>query len=86
MHIHHPDELVDPVIASTIGGVRDFARVRGFDFGVGGDVTFHRVPRRLQFTHGENPVSFHIFFRLRPPASLGRMFNTTMTSPMGHAR
>lgn len=86
VHIHHPDELVDPVIASTIGGVRDFARVRGFDFGVGGDVTFHRVPRRLQFTHGENPVSFHIFFRLRPPASLGRMFNTTMTSPMGHAR
>jgi len=86
VHVHHPDELVDPVIASTIGGVRDFARIRGFDFGVGGDVTFYRVPRRLRFTHGENPVSFHIFFRLRPPASLGRMFNTTMTSPMGHGR
>ena len=42
----------------------------------------------MKFTHGSSPKSFHLFVRLRPPASaMGRMWNMTMTQPMrGHAR
>ena len=36
--------------------------------------------------HGEHPVSFQVFFRLRPPTlGMGRMWNMRMTQPMaGH--
>ena len=52
-------------------------------------MTFHAVPDRLTSTHGDHPVSFQLFFRLRPPATegMGRMWNMRMSQPMsGHGR
>ena len=35
--------------------------------------------------YGSRPASFHVFLRLRPPASKGRMWNMRMSQPMlGH--
>jgi hypothetical protein len=77
----------DTVGAFSLGGVRDVLRWRGFEGGFGGAATFHVVPDRLTSSHGEHPVSFQLFFRLRPPATegMGRMWNMRMSQPMaGH--
>jgi hypothetical protein len=76
----------DPVFAFTAGAVRDVLSVRGFEGGFGADVTFYGVPGALQPTYSNRPVSFHVFFRLRPPAgAMGRMWNMRMSQPMaGH--
>jgi hypothetical protein len=78
--------LNDPVFAFTVGGVRDILAWRGFEGGIGADVSFYGVPEALQPMYSAHPVSFHIFFRLRPPAgSMGRMWNMRMSQPMsGH--
>lgn len=78
--------LGDTVLAFTIGGVHDLLDWRGFDFGIGADVTFYGVPNSLQPFYGTHPVSFHAFFRLRPPVgAMGRMWNMRMSQPMaGH--
>ena len=76
--------LRDTVVAFTIGGVRELPRLRGFEFGLGSDVTFHRTPQRLVSDYGARPVSFIVFLRVRVPMSgMGRMWNMTMTRPMG---
>ena len=76
----------NPVLAFTLGGVRDVLAWRGFEGGFGADVTFYGVPAALQPTYSAHPVSFHVFFRLRPPAgTMGRMWNMRMSQPMaGH--
>ena len=77
----------DTVGAFTFGAVRDVLRRRGFEGGFGGAVTFYAVPDLLKSTYGEHPVSFQLFFRLRPPATegMGRMWNMRMSQPMaGH--
>jgi hypothetical protein len=67
----------------TVGGLRDIMRWRGFEGGFGAGVTFYAVPGPLKATHGEHPVSFQVFFRLRPPAgNMGRMWNMRMSQPM----
>jgi hypothetical protein len=72
-----------PVVAITLGAVRDVLHVAGFEGGFGADVTFYGVPSALQAAYGAHPVSFHVFFRLRPPAgSMGRMRNMRMSQPM----
>ena len=78
--------IKDPVLAFTLGAVRDLLSWRGFEGGLGADVTFYRVPNSLQPTYSAHPVSFHVFFRVRPPAgSMGRMWNMRMSQPMaGH--
>jgi hypothetical protein len=79
-------DVKDPVFALTVGGVRDLLQIRGFDGGFGADVTFYNTPASLQPAYSSHPVSFHVFFRLRPPAgSMGRMWNMRMSQPMaGH--
>jgi hypothetical protein len=79
-------DVKDPVFALTVGGVRDVLAWRGFDGGIGADVTFYHVPGALQPMYSSRPVSFHVFFRLRPPAGpMGRMWNMRMSQPMaGH--
>ena len=73
------------VLALTVGGVRDFVHARGFELGFGADLTVYGVPDVLQTGYGSSPVSFHVFFRLRPPAPMGRMWNMRMSQPMlGH--
>src|SRR5712692_2642173 len=83
VHRPHPNEFVDPITVITAGAVRDVAEIRGFTIGVGGDLSAYRVPELLQATHGEHPMSFHFFVRVRPPAIGGRMWNMTMGQPMG---
>ena len=82
-HDHGDEE--DPgnfVSALTLGGVRRVGRWAGWDLGAGGDVTFYGVPSILRPTHGNNPVSFHLFVRVRPPAPMGRMHDMVMTKGM----
>jgi hypothetical protein len=47
-------------------------------------LTFYGVPEPLKPTHGDHPVSFQVFFRLRTPAPMGRMWNMRMSQPMSH--
>ena len=79
-------DVKDPVFAFTLGGVRDVLAWRGIEGGFGADVTFYAVPASLQPMYSAHPVSFHVFFRLRPPAgAMGRMWNMRMSQPMaGH--
>jgi hypothetical protein len=81
IHVPHPGELVDPIVAFTAGGIRDFARFRGLTMGGGGDVVFYGVPPLLQVTHGSHPVSFHLFVRLTRASWEGKMMNGTMAAP-----
>ncbi|MGE5246497.1 MAG: hypothetical protein ACM3SQ_19905 [Betaproteobacteria bacterium] len=77
--------LKNTVGAFTLGGVRDLAPWRGFEGGVGAALTFYAVPDVFEPTHGAHPVSFQIFFRLRPPSATGRMWNMRMADPVaGH--
>jgi hypothetical protein len=84
--LNEPETLdpgdVDTVGALTLGGVRTFLRLASWDFGAGAGVTFYNVPGVLRPTHGDSPVSFHAFFRIRPRAPMGRMVDTIMTSGM----
>jgi hypothetical protein len=78
--------LKSPVGAFTFGGVRDVIDWGGFEGGIGAAVTFYAVPDVLAPAYGSHPVSFQIYFRLRPPAGkMGRMWNMRMSQPMaGH--
>jgi len=55
--------------AYTFGGVRDLVHNSKGQIGLGADVTFYSKPAVLDPIYGNNPVSFHVFLRLRP----GRM-------------
>ena len=76
-------ETVSQVTALTLGAVRDLSRWRGFEIGIGGDVTGYLVPDEARTAYGAHPISFHVFVRVRPPAGhMGRMWNMRMTKPM----
>jgi len=76
-------DVRDPVAAFTIGGVRDILSWRGFESGLGADVTVYGVPESLRPFYSAHPVSFHVFIRVRPRAgSMGRMWNMRMSQPM----
>jgi hypothetical protein len=66
IHPPHAGEFVDPLHAMTLGGVRRLMASHRMDLAVGGDVTLYHVPARLRLTHGDRPVSAHVFVRLRP--------------------
>jgi hypothetical protein len=83
LEIGEKETAPDAVTALTLGAVRDVARWRGFEIGVGGDVTGYVVPDALRPSYGSHPVSFHAFLRVRPPAGhMGRMWNMRMSKPM----
>ena len=79
-------DITDTVLAFTVGGVRDILAWRGFEGGLGADMTFYGVPTALQPVYSNHPVSFHVFFRLRSPVgAMGRMWNMRMSQPIaGH--
>jgi hypothetical protein len=52
--------------AYTFGGVRDFVHNQHWQVGLGGDVTFYSKPAALDQYYGDNPVSLHVFIRIRP--------------------
>ncbi len=52
--------------AYTFGGVRDVWTTDNFQFGIGSDLTFYSKPAILDAIYGNNPVSWKLFFRIRP--------------------
>ncbi len=52
--------------AYTFGGVRDILQNQHWQLGLGADVTFYSKPAVLDPAYGNNPVSLHIFVRVRP--------------------
>jgi hypothetical protein len=52
--------------AYTFGGVRDFVHTAKWNVGIGSDVTFYSKPGLLDQFYGDNPVSLHVFIRIRP--------------------
>jgi hypothetical protein len=79
----HDASLKNAVGAFTLGGVRDLLSPNRFQAGVGAGVTVDAVPSVFHETHEAWPVSFQVFFRLRPPAgAMGRMWNMRMAQPM----
>ncbi len=81
----HVPEGVGGIIAIgafTVGAVRTIARPSGWDLAAGADVTAYAFASILEPLYGDRPVSAHVFFRVRPPAPMGRMADMTMTSGM----
>ena len=52
--------------AFTFGGVRDVWNTDKVSLGIGSDVTFYSKPAILDRIYGANPVSWKLFFRIRP--------------------
>jgi hypothetical protein len=64
-----PDAPIHPAYrigAYTFGGVRDLLQNQHWQLGLGADVTFYSKPAVLDPAYGNDPVSFHIFLRVRP--------------------
>jgi hypothetical protein len=80
-------EVKNPVFAFTVGAVRDIVSWRGWEGGLGADISLYGVPDTLTPMYSARPVSFHVFFQVRPPAgAMGRMWNMRMSQPMaGHS-
>jgi hypothetical protein len=75
--------LKDPIFALTLGATRRVVTAGGVEGAVGADVTVDRTPEALRTLYGAHPVSFHLFFSLRPRAgAMGRMWNMRMSQPM----
>ena len=82
---HESADIEPPatVAAVTFGGARRLLTWRGFEGALGAQATFYGVPQALQETHGQHPVSYQVFFRLRlPTGPMGRMWNMVMSQ--GH--
>jgi hypothetical protein len=52
--------------AYTFGAARDIWNTSKFSLALGGDVTFYSKPEALDPVYGNNPVSYKLFFRIRP--------------------
>jgi hypothetical protein len=52
--------------AYTFGGARDIWNTEKTSFAIGSDLTFYSKPSLLDPIYGSNPVSWKLFFRLRP--------------------
>jgi hypothetical protein len=61
-------EPLATVNAFSIGYSRDVGRSARVNTAVGAMVTFYSIPSALRPTYGSSPVSFYVFFRVRPGA------------------
>jgi hypothetical protein len=52
--------------AYTFGGVRDLWTTDNIQFAIGSDLTFYSKPTLLDKIYGNNPISWKLFFRIRP--------------------
>ena len=60
--------------AYTFGGVRDIWKSDRLSMGIGSDLTFHSKPPVLDQFYGNHPVSWRLFFRIRPrKMEMGKM-------------
>ncbi len=69
---HHPGFRIG---AYTFGGSREVWNTDKVSFALGSDVTFYSKPSALDAIYGQRPVSWKLFFRIRP----GRMKMDSMT-------
>jgi hypothetical protein len=60
---HHPSFRIG---AYTFGGAREIWNTEKHSLAIGSDLTFYSKPSILDSIYGTNPVSWKIFFRLRP--------------------
>ena len=60
---HHPSFRIG---GYTFGGARDLWNSEKVSFAVGSDLTFYSKPSVLDQLYGSNPVSWKLFFRIRP--------------------
>jgi hypothetical protein len=61
------DHGANRVLALTLGGIRDLDTSDKFDLGLGADATVYSLDQETRAVYGENPVSFRVYLRLRPP-------------------
>nr|ALS89528.1 protein of unknown function DUF2617 [uncultured bacterium] len=66
--------------AYTFGGARDLWNTKDVSFAVGSDLSFYSKPAILDRIYGSNPVSWKVFFRIRP----GKMDVTSMHQGHGN--
>jgi len=52
--------------AYTFGGVRDIWTTDKVQCGIGSDLTFYSKPSLLDTIYGNHPISWKLFFRIRP--------------------
>jgi hypothetical protein len=64
----------------TFGGVRDIWTNDKVSMGIGSDLTFYSKPSILDRIYGNNPVSWKLFFRIRP----GKMDMSSMHDMHGN--
>jgi hypothetical protein len=77
---HHEAEPPALVTALSVAGTRRFLTRRGFEAALGAQAVFHVTPDVLQPTHGDFPVSWQAFLRVRfPTGTMGRMWNMRMS-------
>ena len=75
------------LVALTAGGVRDVLHIFGLDLGVGADLAAYRIPEALKTGGYGQPISFHVFLRLRPAgAGMQNMRMGQMMSPKPRTR
>jgi hypothetical protein len=60
---HHPSFRIG---AYTVGGSREIWNTQRASLAIGGDFTFYSKPTTLDPIYGDNPVSWKLFFRVRP--------------------
>lgn len=71
---HHPSFRIG---AYTFGGARDIWNTEKTSLAIGSDLTFYSKPSVLDPIYGSNPVSWKMFFRLRPrQMNMGAMHGT----------
>jgi hypothetical protein len=74
--------------AYTTGFARDLWNTDKLSFAVGSDVTFYSKPAALDAIYSNNPVSWKLFFRIRPgKMDMGDMHGAhgqTQTPPHQH--
>jgi len=71
---HHPSFRIG---AYTAGGARDIWNTEKTSLAIGSDVTFYSKPSILNPIYGSNPVSWKLFFRIRPgPMTMSLMHGT----------
>lgn len=61
------DHDVHRVTALTLGGIRDIDASDAFDLGLGADATVYSLDAETRAVYGDNPFSFRVYLRLRPP-------------------
>ena len=66
--------------AYTFGGARDLWNTEKVSVAIGSDLTFYSKPAILDLIYGSNPVSWKLFFRIRP----GKMDMTSMHGMHGN--